>query len=238
VDEIAKNPDKFLQIFREKIAASARPLNDIFKAIDEDGNGLLSFKEFKGAMEETGIIFTEDVMKEVYKRFDKNESDSVSYLEFLSTIYGDSKETNVFDFIAKAEDNFLTLRKIIQANFNSWDEAVRAMKLGPDSRVNLASFKAFVLSVTDVFSRIQINDVIMFLFFSKFRFSTILIPRNQVPWNPTSSRNSTSQILEPLLMLEPLKSTAKKAQISVQHHNEVLNLMLVLKRVSIFLSVF
>jgi Ca2+-binding EF-hand superfamily protein len=51
VDEIAKSPEKFLQIFREKIAASSRPLNDIFKAIDVDGNGLISYKEFKNAMD-------------------------------------------------------------------------------------------------------------------------------------------------------------------------------------------
>ena len=146
-------------MLREKITASKKSLNDIFKAMDTNGDGLISFEEFKNAMEDTQIHFPEDVIKEIYRRFDKNESNSISYMEFLSTIYADPKTNNVFDYMRNAEANYYQLKKILQANFNLWEDFYNALNLGTDARLTEPAFKQFVQSITDVFSRIQLSDV-------------------------------------------------------------------------------
>ena len=62
VDEISKDPEKFLKILREKVTATKRPLNDVFKAFDENGDGLISYEEFEKAVTSIGIKFEEGVV--------------------------------------------------------------------------------------------------------------------------------------------------------------------------------
>lgn len=159
VDEIAKDPNKFLELLRAKVSASSKSLNDIFKSFDENGDGTIEFSEFKKAMLETGIRFPDKVLDQLFKRFDTNESGSVSYLEFMSAIYGDSSEGNVFNFMSKAEENFKHIKRILQANFNSYLAMRGQMDLKMADKMVESEFKTFVFSVTNVFSRLQLADV-------------------------------------------------------------------------------
>ena len=160
VEELAKDPNKFLELLKQKVSASNKSLNDIFKSFDENGDGTIEFSEFKKAMMATGIKFSEKVIGELFKRFDSNESGSVSYLEFMSAIYGNTSQGNVFNFMSKAEENYNHIKRILQANFESLLEMKSKMNLAQPDRMTELEFKNFILSVTDVFSRLQLSDVI------------------------------------------------------------------------------
>jgi len=164
VDDIAKDPNKFLQVLREKVSASNKSLNDIFKSFDVNNDGTISFDEFKNAMLATGIHFSELVLKQVFKRLDKNEGGTVSYMEFLSAIYSDKAEENIFDGLSKAEANFKRLQQIIQANFNSYEDMRKNLTLKQTDRMSEYEFKVFVQSITDIFSRLQLSDVRLYYY--------------------------------------------------------------------------
>ena len=163
VDDIAKDPNKFLQVLREKVTASNKSLNDIFKSFDVDNDGTITYAEFRDAMLATGIHFSELVLKQVFKRLDKNEGGSVSYMEFLSAIYSEKNEENIFDGLSKAESTFKKIQQIIQANFNSYNDMRNNLTLKQSDKMSEYEFKVFVSSVTDIFSRLQLSDVKLFL---------------------------------------------------------------------------
>lgn len=50
IEEIAKDPEKFIVVLREKITASKKSLNDIFKAFDDNKDGYISSAEFGKAL--------------------------------------------------------------------------------------------------------------------------------------------------------------------------------------------
>lgn len=170
IDDVAKDPSKFLEWLRDKVAASKRSLTEIFKTFDNNGDGMISFEEFKKAMEQTGIRFPEKVIKQLFKRFDTNESGSVSYMEFLSAIWSDTQKGNVFDVMQKTENNLEKLRRILQAQFPSFSDMRSKMELEKVDKMTEAELKMFVNSVTDVFSRLQLSDVIRLCFFVSYDF--------------------------------------------------------------------
>ena len=150
-----------MELLRQKVSASNKSLNDIFKTFDENGDGIIQFDEFKKAMKATGIKFSDKVIGELFKRFDANESGSVSYLEFMSAIYGgDNAQGNVFNYMSKAEENYNHVKRILQANFESFMQMKSKMNLAQADRMTELEFKNFIISVTNVFSRLQLSDVI------------------------------------------------------------------------------
>jgi len=162
LDDITKDPSKFLQLLREKVAASNKSLNDIFKSFDQNGDGMIQWEEFKEAMQATGINFKEITLKQMFIRFDKNESGSVSYMEFLETIYSDKMEDNVFAGLQRAERNLKQLQLIMQGAFNTYNDMRNAIVLKSPERMTETEFKIFVQSHTNVFSRLQLADVNIF----------------------------------------------------------------------------
>ena len=164
LDDITKDPSKFLQLLREKVAASNKSLNDIFKSFDQNGDGMIQWEEFKEAMQATGINFKEITLKQMFIRFDKNESGSVSYMEFLETIYSDKMEDNIFAGLQRAERNLKQLQLLMQGAFNTYNDMRSAIVLKSPERMTETEFKIFVQTHTEVFSRLQLADVIEFYF--------------------------------------------------------------------------
>jgi len=164
IDDITKDPSKFLQLLREKVAASTKSLNDIFKSFDQNGDGMIQWEEFRDAMKATGINFSDITLKQMFIRFDKNESGSVSYMEFLETIYSDKMEDNIFAGLQRAERNLKQLQLVMQGAFNSYNDMRSAMTLKSAERMTEYEFKAFIQSHTQNFSRLQLADVSFFFF--------------------------------------------------------------------------
>lgn len=156
--EIMKDPTKLLQLLREKISSTSKSLNDVFKVFDINGDGRITFDEFKEAMLQTGIRFNDEVLKEVFRRFDENESGSITYLEFMECIYGGDKG-QAFQYLDKAEENLDKIREILRANFNKYEEFLDALGNKDPKKLLEEEFKTFILSGAPFYSRLQLADV-------------------------------------------------------------------------------
>jgi len=124
-----KNPEKLLEFIIKQITSCDASLQDIFKASDKNGDGTIDFNEFKEGMVSTGIKYPEDVMKQVYKRFNHSENNSLSYVEFLATIYGDKdKKKDFLNYLLKAEQNLDKLKLLIREKFKNFDDMFKKMQ--------------------------------------------------------------------------------------------------------------
>lgn len=51
--------------------------------MDDDGNKGLNYEEFEKGIRETGLIITEEQTKQLFSRFDKDNSGTIDMTEFL-----------------------------------------------------------------------------------------------------------------------------------------------------------
>ena len=61
----------------------------LFKNIDQDGNGFLSFVELKQALHKFNINFTDNEMEDIFRYFDKDDKDKISYDHFVEVLNED-----------------------------------------------------------------------------------------------------------------------------------------------------
>ena len=73
-------PDKKGSILRD---ATYRDVNDIFNAIDADGNGSLDIKEIADVAAALGFPMKDDELKKAFKQMDKNDNGRVTLDEFI-----------------------------------------------------------------------------------------------------------------------------------------------------------
>jgi len=85
-EEIKK---QVVDLCRERSANGLRGLRRMFKVMDRNGNGSLSPVEFKYAMRDYGLNFSEIEVTQIVKHFDTNKDGQISFDEFLRAIRGD-----------------------------------------------------------------------------------------------------------------------------------------------------
>jgi hypothetical protein len=61
-------------------------LGRLFRIMDDDGSGSLSFQEFKKAMQDIGLGLNDVELIVLFKRFDVSGKQSISYNDFLTTV--------------------------------------------------------------------------------------------------------------------------------------------------------
>ncbi|GBM34021.1 Calcyphosin-like protein [Araneus ventricosus] len=78
-------------------------LGRVFRRIDDNGNGVLSFEEFKKGLHDSGFDRSMDdfEMEELFQTFDRDNSGSISYDEFLRAIRP-KMSPNRFKIVEKA----------------------------------------------------------------------------------------------------------------------------------------
>lgn len=75
------------EILRQKLAK--RPYfneSQAFEALDQNDKGYLTNEEFKRELNKYGIYTSQNDLKSLVKRFDKDEDGRVSYKEFINEI--------------------------------------------------------------------------------------------------------------------------------------------------------
>jgi len=91
-----------------------------FKIIDDSGNGFLEFPEFKKAMSEHTMSWTNDQLHTIFNYFDKDRSGSIDYDEFLVGIRGQLNQRReqlvllAFDVLDRDKNGFIELDDIVR----------------------------------------------------------------------------------------------------------------------------
>lgn len=70
----------------ERGATGILGLSRKFKQMDDDGSNSLSIQEFRNAIKEFGLDFTEAEIAELFNTFDRDRSGTIDYTEFLLKI--------------------------------------------------------------------------------------------------------------------------------------------------------
>ena len=65
-----------------------------FRQIDDDGSKTLTLAEFQKGLYDHNIIFTKDESSELFRLFDKNQSGTLDFDEFLNAV-----RVSLFQFI-------------------------------------------------------------------------------------------------------------------------------------------
>lgn len=79
-DELLKG---MTELYNEEVAI--KEVKRIFDAADIDNSGRLDFTEFKCAFVKKELLIQEDKLMEMFKRYDKDDSGSISLDEFKAT---------------------------------------------------------------------------------------------------------------------------------------------------------
>ena len=79
---------KVIALCKKRSANGLRGLRSMFRAMDRNGNGSLSPVEFKYAMRDYGMNFSEIEVTQIVKHFDTNKDGQLSFDEFLRAIRG------------------------------------------------------------------------------------------------------------------------------------------------------
>lgn len=77
----------------ERSSSGIKGINRIFKAMDQNGNGLLDVDDFRWGFIDYGIDFlTHEDALQLLQHFDHDKNGSVSFNEFLKAIKGEMNE--------------------------------------------------------------------------------------------------------------------------------------------------
>ena len=79
---------KVIDLCKQRSANGLRGLRSMFRAMDRNRNGSLSPVEFKYAMRDYGMNFSEIEVTQIVKHFDTNKDGQLSFDEFLRAIRG------------------------------------------------------------------------------------------------------------------------------------------------------
>lgn len=158
IEELMKDPQKVLNILKEKAKNAPKPLGEVFKMFDINGDGKITFEEFKEAMLQTGIDFKDEVLKEVFRRFDRDDSGEITSQEFMGTILGE-ENLGLFEFLEKAQGNLEKIKQLLSGKFRTYEAMVQKMGLRQENRVYESEFKLFILTLTPEYNRLELGDV-------------------------------------------------------------------------------
>lgn len=67
--------------------------------MDDDGNNKLNLEEFKMGLEETEMEISDDVVNEIFQKFDIDEDGNISLDEFLIGIRVRLLNSSIFDML-------------------------------------------------------------------------------------------------------------------------------------------
>ena len=66
-------------------------MKDAFRSMDKDGNGSVEVGEIATYLDKHNIQYTDDMLKALGARFDKNNDGKVNYIEFVKFLQSHSQ---------------------------------------------------------------------------------------------------------------------------------------------------
>lgn len=65
----------------------------------------------------------------MFKKFDKSDNGTVSYLEFLQELYGSEDKVSVFDYLSKQEQIIADMRVFVREKFYTYEDFIEAINI-------------------------------------------------------------------------------------------------------------
>jgi Ca2+-binding EF-hand superfamily protein len=82
-----------LKIVERSSTGGIRGMARIFKAMDNNGNGLLDVDDFRWGLMDYGVSLSKEEAQQVMKHFDRDGNGQVDFNEFIRSIRGDINAT-------------------------------------------------------------------------------------------------------------------------------------------------
>eukprot|EP01039_Chlorochromonas_danica_P002309 gene2309-2530_t len=137
-------------------------LSRVFRIMDDDGSRSLSFSEFKKAMQEFGMALNDTELVILFKRFDTQQSGSISYEQFLRTIAG-TLNARRRQLVQQAFDIKAELKSRGSAGFVGLQRRFKIMDDDGNRSLDLSEFKKAMKEM-----RIIVADSDMRMLFEHF----------------------------------------------------------------------
>ncbi|CAA0404388.1 unnamed protein product [Arabidopsis thaliana] len=131
-------------------------LKELFKMIDTDKSGTITFEELKDSMRRVGSELMESEIQELLRAADVDESGTIDYGEFLAaTIHLNKleREENLvaaFSFFDKDASGYITIEELQQAwkefgiNDSNLDEMIKDIDQDNDGQIDYGEFVAMM----------------------------------------------------------------------------------------------
>ncbi len=130
-------------------------LKQVFKEFDKEGKGVISREDFIETIDRLyGDVISLELMNEFYSNIDLDNSGSISYNEFLTSVI-DSKKILTEDRLRKAFDMFdkdssgtLDIEEIkgfFGGNENTWKRVLKDVDTNGDGQVDFQEFKKMMI---------------------------------------------------------------------------------------------
>ena len=125
-------------------------LRNIFKEFDHSNKGVISKEDFKEQLEKIyGEIITNELADEVFEQLDLDNSGSISYNEFITSVIGNRKNMteerleNAFKMLDKDNNGLLSIDEI-KSYFGGeneiWKEVLKDVDENGDGQIDFKEF--------------------------------------------------------------------------------------------------
>lgn len=145
---------KLLQKLKKQLLEKTEEEKDLlklFKSMDQDGNGFLSFKELNDALQNYKINFSRNEIEELFKYFDKEEKEKISYDYFVEVLSED--HLNLTPLRNKVQEILRERGLTLKAYFRSLNSK------GEDEFLNKKEFSDFLKKMGFKYDSEQEEDI-------------------------------------------------------------------------------
>ena len=132
-------------------------LRMLFKEFDQSNKGVISKEDFKLQLEKIyGSIITNELADEVFAQLDLDNSGSISYNEFITSVIGNRKNITeerlekAFKMLDKNNNGLLSIDEIknyFGGDDETWKEVLKDVDENGDGEVDFTEFKKIMLGL-------------------------------------------------------------------------------------------
>ena len=132
-------------------------LRSIFKKFDQSNKGVISKEDFKAQLEKIyGVVISSEIVDEVFEQLDLDNSGSISYNEFITSVIGNRKNITeerlekAFKMLDKDNNGLLSLDEIksyFGGDDETWKEVLKDVDENGDGEVDFTEFKKIMLGL-------------------------------------------------------------------------------------------
>lgn len=164
--QLDKRSMEVLQELQDIVAKHNVDLDKVFKNFDKSGDQTLDINEFTKMIQVINNTLKMDEIQEIFRRFDSDNSNSISLKEFKVLILeNDYKQVSDNEMLAdyRGDKLFIHLINVIYDNHIDIAQVFNSLGQGMAKVMDLVQFKAFIKKIDD-----QISDKDAQYIFKKF----------------------------------------------------------------------